>query len=253
MPINLDALDAEYAMAADRAGLPVTSVDRAYMARLQRSQSAAVDRMTRPGGPAAAPLFVTTRPRADRLVYVLLGQLADLDTDAAADARAWYERNRETLTVAQGSDWINRLRAKIAACPATPVATDTPETVDQQVWDEWHRMAGELAALGGRYGARFAVDTEPNAVNRLAFWWISPTKTPGRFFLRQIIGGQGPVRVRMTPQAMIAIAHKINAAGPESALARYGQELGECGHCGRELTNDESRRLGIGPWCRKNN
>jgi hypothetical protein len=120
-------------------------------------------------------------------------------------------------------------------------------------WDQWNRVAGELAALGGRYGARFAMDTEPGATNTIAFWWISPTKTPGRFWLRQVIGGQGPVRVRMTPQAMIAIAEKIKAAGPDDAMRRYGRELGECGHCGRELTNDESRAIGIGPRCRTHN
>lgn len=33
------------------------------------------------------------------------------------------------------------------------------------------------------------------------------------------------------------------------AVARYGLELGVCGVCNRQLTNDESRRLGIGPVC----
>lgn len=36
---------------------------------------------------------------------------------------------------------------------------------------------------------------------------------------------------------------------PDS-LARYGQELGSCGMCGRELTDEVSRNIGIGPVCR---
>lgn len=39
-------------------------------------------------------------------------------------------------------------------------------------------------------------------------------------------------------------------ADPGEAMLRYGLELGKCGHCGRTLTNEESRALGIGPVCR---
>ena len=34
------------------------------------------------------------------------------------------------------------------------------------------------------------------------------------------------------------------------ALARYGQEIGVCGKCGRTLTDSLSRELGLGPVCR---
>lgn len=40
------------------------------------------------------------------------------------------------------------------------------------------------------------------------------------------------------------------AADPD-ALARYGQELGCCGRCGRTLTDEVSRATGIGPECAK--
>lgn len=40
-------------------------------------------------------------------------------------------------------------------------------------------------------------------------------------------------------------------AKDEESIARYGQELGICGMCGRELTDAESRYYGIGPVCRK--
>ena len=36
---------------------------------------------------------------------------------------------------------------------------------------------------------------------------------------------------------------------PQAAMLRYGQEIGRCGHCGRTLTNEESRARGIGPIC----
>ena len=45
------------------------------------------------------------------------------------------------------------------------------------------------------------------------------------------------------------ILARIAAVGAEAASARYGHEIGECGICGRQLTNDESRARGIGPVC----
>jgi hypothetical protein len=214
----------------------------------------AVDRLTRPGGPAAAPLFIVVRPRGDRLVYALIRDLFKLDASAANAATVWYDDNREKLTVAQGSDWITRLRAKIATYGGQPVMSTNgappvpvPASAD---WARWRQLAGELVALGGQHGSRFAVDTGNGAVNELAFWWISPERD-GRYFIRQVIGGLGPLRVRMSVAGMIAIAEKIIAAGPEQAMMRYGREIGECGHCGRVLTNDESRAMGIGPRCRK--
>jgi hypothetical protein len=46
-------------------------------------------------------------------------------------------------------------------------------------------------------------------------------------------------------EVLVAIARD-----PKAAMLRYGQELGHCGHCGRTLTNELSREIGIGPICR---
>lgn len=40
------------------------------------------------------------------------------------------------------------------------------------------------------------------------------------------------------------------AADPDAAATLFGVELGICYACGRSLTDEESRRLGIGPVCR---
>lgn len=47
-----------------------------------------------------------------------------------------------------------------------------------------------------------------------------------------------------------AILEEI-AKNPIEALKRFGQEIGECGHCRKQLTDAESRTFGIGPVCRK--
>ena len=36
---------------------------------------------------------------------------------------------------------------------------------------------------------------------------------------------------------------------PAEAMAAYGREIGKCGRCGRQLTTEASRSLGIGPEC----
>lgn len=41
------------------------------------------------------------------------------------------------------------------------------------------------------------------------------------------------------------------AEDPREAMLRYGREIGRCGHCGRTLTDAESRAYGIGPICRQ--
>lgn len=41
------------------------------------------------------------------------------------------------------------------------------------------------------------------------------------------------------------------AADPYAAAQLYGQNTGTCSCCGRELTNDLSIELGIGPICRE--
>ena len=41
------------------------------------------------------------------------------------------------------------------------------------------------------------------------------------------------------------------AADPLGAAVEYGRETGRCACCGRELTNEESVELGIGPICRQ--
>lgn len=55
-----------------------------------------------------------------------------------------------------------------------------------------------------------------------------------------------PIRGEGAKRVLAAILK----AGPRKAMERYGQELGHCGVCGRTLTDETSREIGIGPVCR---
>lgn len=38
---------------------------------------------------------------------------------------------------------------------------------------------------------------------------------------------------------------------PDAAMQAYGQLIGRCALCNKQLTDEESRRIGIGPVCRE--
>lgn len=46
-----------------------------------------------------------------------------------------------------------------------------------------------------------------------------------------------------------SVMRRIQEAGVHDALLRYGREIGRCGHCGKALTDESSRALGLGPIC----
>lgn len=48
-----------------------------------------------------------------------------------------------------------------------------------------------------------------------------------------------------------AILNKIKEAGVQEAAERFGREIGQCSICGRTLTDETSRSIGIGPVCRE--
>jgi hypothetical protein len=54
-----------------------------------------------------------------------------------------------------------------------------------------------------------------------------------------------PVRNRESRDEILAAI----ATDPTGAMRRYGIELGRCGNCGRLLTDETSRQMGIGPDC----
>lgn len=136
-----------------------------------------------------------------------------------------------------------------AVChPATPARPAT------NAWREFRDVAAQLIRTGGSTGIRFVVDNDPGAGNDVSFWWLTSNDRTGRYTLRQVIGGQGDdgpsfQRIRMSPEAQTTVMRRAIDAGAYEAMLRYGRLIGACGHCGRTLTNQESRDAGIGPVC----
>lgn len=87
--------------------------------------------------------------------------------------------------------------------------------------------------------------------NDLDFWHVTVGKDGGRWagyrFVKRVIGGHDDTDVRGA-EARKALQAIVNA-GIFEAGALYGQTIGECGRCGRHLTDETSREQGYGPEC----
>ena len=176
-------------------------------------------------------------------------------------------RRTEKMITRPQSDYIWDLTNEIAKLSGLPEIESTKDEFFQsmsevtckgasKVLDVLKDKAFELSSKKARTtpaGApevadgRYAIEQD----GIIKFYKVdSPTegKWAGRTFVKiQASEELHPIR---NPAARKAILAEI-AKDPKGAMLRYGQELGHCGHCGRTLTNDLSRELGIGPVCRE--
>lgn len=79
----------------------------------------------------------------------------------------------------------------------------------------------------------------------------------GWTFVKQFLGGQGPAQ-RLGSQKPGSAYHgqwedmlKLVLADPKATAETFARELGICYICSRDLTDETSRALGIGPVCRE--
>lgn len=84
------------------------------------------------------------------------------------------------------------------------------------------------------------------------FWFVTVVEREDKWFgfrvVSRVIGGRSPVRVKGSTR--VAALKAIAKAGEREAQLRFAKELGRCYKCGKHLTDETSRELGIGPVCR---
>jgi Family of unknown function (DUF6011) len=187
----------------------------------------------------AAPANPTEPPPSDRQrIYI-----ADLCAERGLAIP-------DVKTRSQASDLITKLKST----PRFPqgVVIEYVEVEDNSLDHEDDTRgyyALRLAAEGGTLipCGRYALENAPtNTENDISFWsvWVNDAGTVWR--LKQVVG---PNLENVSQQAILPILRRIGD-DPEAAMALYGHEIGQCGACNRRLTNELSRRLGIGPICR---
>lgn len=86
---------------------------------------------------------------------------------------------------------------------------------------------------------RYAIE---NADGELRFYHIRTSKA-GRQYVC-VMASDNEIYLKNGRSIIAEIAKDA-----ESAMLRYGREIGACGHCGRTLTDESSREAGIGPIC----
>ena len=148
-----------------------------------------------------------------------------------------------TMTKRDASRTIeNLLAAPKVARPARPVATrgGNPNVADM-IKSKYAVPTAELGLVADGLGFDLQGD----------LLFIEVKEYRGTVYMRRLQGAPGAfIRLRMTREAEDALAFHIKADA-----YRYTRLFGEhyrcCGKCGAELTDEVSRRLQLGPDCRK--
>lgn len=111
-------------------------------------------------------------------------------------------------------------------------------------------LADELTALVPGHGKYRVAVCLPYDGDRVRFFHIdTPRKGTwaGCVFVKEQAGDDlHPVKGAAREELVL---HTLLEFGAKEAMMMYAQELGHCGICGRTLTDEESRELGIGPVC----
>lgn len=170
--------------------------------------------------------MATTDIASEAQVDYVRGLLRTKQTDRLTqEQQAWLEASPDFACLNRGQ--ISRVIDTLKELPSLP---------------QQHAGNG-LAVPNGHYAV-----TEGDGV--LRFYKVN-TPSEGKWAGFTFVDIQAsdelfPLKDRSRKGKVLALV----AVDPKAAMLRYGQEIGSCGHCGRTLTNELSRSLGIGPICR---
>lgn len=167
-------------------------------------------------------------PAQAQLMERLVREITDRDSATGAQARTYTDGMTEHGKWTPGregtaSAWITRMIAKaneLKAANARTAPAPTAEVAD----------------------GRYAVEHE----GVLKFFKVKNGGRPGFVFL-DVQASDDWHAIRNVTRIREIVA--LIAQDPHAAMVRYGHELGECGRCGRTLTDEVSRAAGIGPIC----
>lgn len=169
-------------------------------------------------------------PKQEQVMNRLIAQITELDEATGAAAQAWTDKATASGVYwtpgfeGTASAWITKLIAKVRelkVAAAKPISGSPAATV-----------------ADGRY----AVEED----GTLKFFRVKNGRNAGVVFL-DVQASDDWHKVSNVTRIRKILA--LIAQDPKAAIIRYGHELGECGRCGRTLTDAASRAAGIGPIC----
>lgn len=181
--------------------------------------------------------FVEVEPQMTPRQKEYLLDLVNTRVMKDSERREAFKRISAGLTKKQASEWIDRALA-----------------LPKQSSEFAHRLEEMPRVPDGRYAIMINSTVANEDVETLKFFKVkTPTdgKWQGFTFLDAGRGGaHGDLQwtpVKALPYKMKVL--KQIAKNPESAGKKFGQEVGVCCRCGRSLTDETSRAMGIGPDC----
>lgn len=183
-----------------------------------------------------------------------LGRGNDDQRKVFDEALAWYATKKPTLTFELASKTITRLKQHLGL-PVNPnflnnkdgAMTAPTRTPQVQVFEP----ETPAEAPKKREFKPLTLDDGYYAIvieGKTHFYRMSTNKTTNRRKMQE--QASDALHYVRWPNAL-HIQDLILAVGVDKAQKLYADELGQCYRCGKTLTDDESRALGIGPTCRK--
>lgn len=172
--------------------------------------------------PTEAPAYAPSAPQV-ALIAKLVAEISVLDAELGQQARDYTVKMIGHWSRESVSRWIGNLIKKSREL-STAARVSAPATT------------AEVA------DGRYAVEHE----GTLKFYKVKNGRRAGMVFLDvQASDDWHAIRTVARIREIVALI----AADPMAATVRYGRELGECGRCGKALTDEASRAAGIGPVC----
>jgi len=173
-----------------------------------------------------------TKPASDKQMSFIQKLMSERVTDEHIESAvaSWGGGRPDVHRASMIIDYLLNCDKKPNAKPSASVDTSVP---------------------AGRYAVDYSTDMAPDVVEHGTVFVKIDRPTEGRWagyvFVTQLSGeNHRPIRAR---GAKAGVFRAIERAGAEAAMKRYGRELGVCGNCGKRLTDDASRAMGIGPDC----
>lgn len=130
---------------------------------------------------------------------------------------------------------------KEGACPAGDVPAPAPTLSVNDILHDVEDGYYAFASTGKNDLVFYRVATNKGFHN--------PAKK-GQRFVQLVVGGHS--NETLVGRRGVESATRIAGLSPalrREAMERYGREIGKCGRCGRHLTDEVSRALGLGPEC----
>lgn len=212
-----------------------------FTAKLQEAAQAGYSAPKRTFGHSQAPTFSNGATQAVRMVSekqvdfinTLLQERLLVDTAQPKYAARCAE-------LAMDAELVTQLTSKAASALITYLFT-LPK-----VAPTYSNFVPADPAIMEVPAGRYAVATD---AGHLAFYKVERPETgnwAGHVFVKLMASEEERNLSKSTANAILA---KITLAGAAECSKAYGLEIRKCGVCHRKLTNEASRKAGIGPKC----